>query len=257
MRFFIAGFLMLFIAHLLLRKRLPNGDEWKKLTIYGLLNISIYLGIYVIAMQYVSAGIGALTIATNPVFISMISAIYFKEKINTTTILSLIICCIGILIAAYPMLETSYVEPKGLILLMISMLSYSVSAVYFARQKWDGLHILTINGWQTIFGGIFLLPALLLTYNGQLNHFNTTMVGSVLWLSVAVSIIAIQLWLYLLKDNAVKAAFWLFLCPIFGFIIAGITLQEKITMYTFVGVLMVLSGLYIVQRQKRKVKVAS
>ncbi len=254
MRFSLAGSIMLIIAHLVLGEKLPEKRHWKKLAIYGLLNISIYLGIYVVAMQYASAGIASLSIAANPVLISLISTLYLKEKMNNTTIISLTICVTGIVVAAYPLLRTSYVTPTGLILLLVSMLSYSVSAIYFSRQHWNGLHILTINGWQTLLGGIFLVPALLLTYKSDSNQFNSTMIISVLWLVVPVSIIAVQLWLYLLSDNPVKAAFWLFLCPIFGFAIAAVTLHEKISVYTLCGILLVLSGLYIVQRQKRKLK---
>src|SRR5690242_20813627 len=68
-RFVLASFIMLFIAHFILKQRLPQGKEWKQLMIYGLLNISVYLGLYVVAMQNITAGIGALAVASNPVFI--------------------------------------------------------------------------------------------------------------------------------------------------------------------------------------------
>ncbi|MBO9572799.1 MAG: EamA family transporter, partial [Chitinophagaceae bacterium] len=242
----------LLISHFILQQKLPKGILWKQLMIYGLLNISIYLGIYIVAMQHASAGIGSLAIATNPVFISLISGIYLKEKISWVTIISLIICSAGIVLAAYPSLQTSYVTVTGLILLLISMLSYSVSALYFSKKSWEGMHILTINGWQTLFGGIFLIPLFFLTYDRNQNIFSSEMIGSVVWLSITVSIIAVQLWLYLLKDNPVRASFWLFLCPIFGFIIAAIILKEKITAHTFAGILLVLTGLYLVQKNKKK-----
>lgn len=242
---------MLSIAHLFLRQSLPSGDSWRKLAVYGMLNISIYLGIYIVAMQYASAGIGALFIATNPVFISLISGIYFKHPINKPTLLSLLICSGGILVASYPLLHTHYVSPLGLILLLAANFSYSVSALYFSNQSWNGMHMLTINGWQTFFGGIFLLPVLWLTYQPQKNAFNRQMISSVLWLAIPVSIVAVQLWLYLLKRNPVKASFWLFLCPVFGIIIAAIIMKEPVSAYTFAGVLLVLGGLYIVQRLKK------
>lgn len=76
------------------------------------------------------------------------------------------------------------------------------------------------------------------------------MIGSVLWLAIPVSIAAVQLWLYLLKDNPVKASFWLFLCPVFGFIMAAVIMHEPLSLYTLAGVILVLFGLYIVQRSK-------
>ena len=249
-RFFIAGFIMLFLSHAILKNRLPQRNEWKQLAVYGLLNISIYLGLYVIAMQQISAGLGSLSTGTNPVFISVIGALWFKEKIHRSTIFSLILCMAGVVIAAYPLLVNSYATPAGLVILIISMVSYSVAALYFSNNKWNNLHILTINGWQTLIGGIFLVPFLFIFYDKSKNLYDIKWMGSVLWLAIPVSIGAVQLWLYLLKDNPVKAAFWLFLCPVFGFIIAAVVLKEPISLYTLTGVLFVIAGLYIVQKRK-------
>ena len=242
---------MLFVSHIILRKRLPQQEEWKQIAIYGLLNISIYLGLYVIAMQNISAGLGSLSIGSNPVLISIMTAIWFKQPVKAVTIISLLLCTAGIIIAAYPLLENSYATPIGLLILSISMISYSAGAVYFSKKKWSNLHILTINGWQTLFGGIFLLPFLIFTYDKNKNVFDLKWIGSVLWLAFPVSIAAVQLWLYLLRDNPVKASFWLFLCPVFGFIIAAIILKEPISLYTFIGVAFVIAGLYLVQKKKK------
>ena len=249
-RFFIAGVLMIFISHAVLKKRLPQKQEWKQLAFYGVLNISIYLGLYVIAMLNISAGLGSLSVGTNPVLISIIAAIWLKQPVKGVTVISLILCTAGIVIAAYPLLENSYATPMGLLVLFISMLSYSVGAVYFSKNKWSNLHILTINGWQTLLGGIFLLPFLIYFYDKNKNVYDIKSIGGILWLAVPVSIGVVQLWLYLLRDNPVKASFWLFLCPVFGFIIAALTLHEPISLYTFAGVALVIAGLYIVQKKK-------
>jgi probable blue pigment (indigoidine) exporter len=249
-RFFIAGIIMLFISHVILKERLPRQTEWKQIAIYGVLNISIYLGLYVIGMMYVSAGLGTLSVGTNPVLISIISAIWLRQPVKRITIFSLLLCTIGIVIAAYPLLNNSYATPEGLLILFISMLSYSAGAVYFSKNEWNKLHILVINGWQTLFGGIFLLPFLIGFYRADKNVFDIKAIGSILWLALPVSIGAVQLWLYLLRDNPVKASFWLFLCPVFGFTIAAIILKEPISLYTFIGVMLVIAGLYIVIRKK-------
>lgn len=243
-RFLIAGTIMLFVTHLLMRNRIPTKKEWIQLSIYGLLNISFYLGLYVIAMQQVSAGLGSLAVAINPVFIALISAIWLSHKIKLKNILSLIICFTGVLLAAYPLLQNSFATVSGILILTASMIAYSLGTIYYSRVNWNGLHILTINGWQTIIGGIFLLPILLLTYKTDKNIFDTKFWFSVYWLAIPVSIAAVQFWLYLLKSNPIKASYWLFLCPIFGFIIAHFMTNEPINLYTILGVAFVICGLY-------------
>jgi probable blue pigment (indigoidine) exporter len=114
--------------------------------IYGFLNISIYLGLYVTAMQHASAGLGSLSTGTNPVMISIMAAIWFKQPIKIVTVISLLLCSAGIIIAAYPLLENSYATPMGITILLISMISYSAGTIYFSKTGWSDLHILTING---------------------------------------------------------------------------------------------------------------
>lgn len=247
-RFFLASFIMLFIAHVLLKQKLPQNHDWKKLMTYGLLNIAIYLGFFIIGMQYISAGIASLFIATSPVFISIMAAIWLRHPLKLPILLSLLICCTGILVAAYPLLRTSYVTAFGLLIILLSMISYSVASLYFTTHHWKGLHILTINGWQTLFGAVFTLPFYFYFYEEGKNTFNLSMILSVLWLAVPVSIGAVMLWMFLLKKDPVRASFWLFLCPIFGIIIAAILLGEPISQYTFFGVALVLTGLFLVQK---------
>ena len=65
-----------------------------------------------------------------------------------------------------------------------------------------------------------------------------------LWLILPVSIGAVQCWLYLLKNNAARASYWLFLCPVFGFLISAYLLNEPLSWFTAAGVALVLIGLY-------------
>jgi drug/metabolite transporter (DMT)-like permease len=243
-RFFIAGVLLLLFAHGVKQHRLPRDNEWRFIMIYGLLNISIYLGLYVIGMQKISAGLGTLAVGMNPVMISLMAAFILKQPIGSKTVISLLLCLSGVMVAAYPLLKTSYASFDGILIILGSMLAYSAGAIYFSKTNWNGLNLITINGWQTLLGGVFLLPLLLLTYKDDKNSFDFRFWSGTLWLILPVSIGAVQCWLYLLRVNAAKASYWLFLCPIFGFLISSFLLKEPLSWYTAGGVLLVLVGLY-------------
>lgn len=248
-RFFIAGFIMLSASLIFQKSRLPQGKEWKQLAIYGFLNVTLYLGCFVLAMKKVSAGIGSLSTATNPLIISVISAIWMKRAIKKGELTGLILGILGVAIATYPLLVKSYASVDGLLILATSMISYSVGTIYYSQQKWD-LPLLAINGWQVLIGGVMLLPVTFLMTDWENNHYTVRFWSSVFWLVIPVSIAAVQLWLYLLKTDAVKASLWLFLCPIFGFLYASVLLDEPITTYTYIGTALVILGLYVAQREK-------
>ncbi len=261
-RFFIAGALMLVGSYILSKNpkqagrgyRMPRKEEWKPLVIYGFLNVALYLGLFGLAMERVAAGIGTLSIATNPLFISVLTALWLKKPVAKNVWLGLTLGMVGVGIATYPLLiKSNLTTPLGIIILLSSMLSYSVGTVYYSSRKWE-LPILAINGWQVLFGGILLLPLTFFTTDMSKNRFDAQFWGSVMWLVIPVSIGAVQLWLYLLKLDAVKAAMWLFLCPIFGFFYAWLLLGEPITAYTFVGTALVILGLYLGQKKNRGIE---
>jgi probable blue pigment (indigoidine) exporter len=247
-RFAVAALIMLFVSHFIQKNRLPHGKEWLQIGVYGILNISIYLGLYVVAMKEVTAGIGALAVAINPVLISFFSVVFLNRKLTTSLVFGLVIGLLGLVCAAWPLFNSATVTVEGIVILFVSMLSYALAAVYFSAKKWGNLNLLTINGWQTCIGGLLLLPFVIFFYKDDLNTFDVTFWSSVIWLAIPVSIGAVQLWLWLLKTDAIRAGMWLFLCPLFGFIIASFLTHEPISLYTFYGIAFVLLGLFFAKK---------
>ncbi|MBT1700610.1 EamA family transporter [Fulvivirgaceae bacterium PWU4] len=247
-RFLGAGGILLAYVYLVERSRLPSGAEWKQLTLFGAFNTTLYLGIFVFALHFISPGITTLAIALNPLFISIFSALWMKRKVLAREWLSIALGIGGVIVASYPLLKTSHASPTGMILLGFSMIAYSLGAVYYASVNWK-LSRTSINAWQVLIGGLLLIPFTVVMHEKE-NHFDLRFWLSLAWLIFPVSILAVQLWLRLLKSDAVKASLWLYLCPVFGFLYAAILLGEPITLYTLFGTALVMTALYIGQRKK-------
>lgn len=249
-RFIIAGIILLVYATLVQQDRLPKLNEWQHLTIFALFNTTIYLGVFIISLDEVTAGITAIALALNPLLISTMTALWLKRPVSRIEWISILIGIVGVVIAAYPLLQDSYATVTGLVLLASCMVAYSFGSVYYASVPWT-MSRTSINGWQVLIGGILLLPVTMF-FHSKPNHFDLRFWASIAWLVVPVSIGAVQLWLYLLKSDAVKASLWLFLCPIFGLAYASILLQEPITPFTILGTLLVLLALVLGQQQTVK-----
>lgn len=247
-RFILAGMFLLAFAYIVQRSRLPRGNEWKQLSIFGAFNTALYLGVFIIALQYITPGITTLAIALNPLFISIMSAVWMKRRVTPTEWLSILLGIAGVVTAAYPLLRSSQATPGGLILLAISMVAYSFGSVYYAAVKWE-LSRTTINAWQVFIGGLMIIPFAFL-FHDKPNQLDLRFWLSVAWLIFPVSILAVQLWLRLLKSDAVRASLWLYLCPVFGFIYSAILLNEPFTSFTIVGTILVMTALYLGQKNK-------
>jgi probable blue pigment (indigoidine) exporter len=249
-RFLIAGPLMLIFAYLFTKnKTLPKGREWWQLFVFSLLNTTIYLSAFVIAIKEVAAGIGSLSTATGPLFVVILSALWLKRKLRWYELLGVALGLSGAFLATYPLLQNNSTTARGLMILMAGIVSISAASVYYARIEWR-LPILIINGWQVLIAGVTLLPFTFYFANFQITTFDLRFWSAVGWLIGPVSVLSLQLWFYLLRQDAIKASLWLFLCPIFGFTYAAIFFDEPLSWHTFVGTALVISGLYVAQREK-------
>ncbi|GAB3032605.1 DMT family transporter [Spirosoma pulveris] len=250
-RFFIAGSGMLLFAYGIQRAEnaWPKGKEWRQLTIFALLNTTIYLGAFVLALKQVSAGIGSLSTATNPLFIALLSAIWLRRMPRWNEMGGLLLGLLGVGVATYPLLQNSYATVEGLLILLSGMVAVSAATVYYASIEWR-LPSLVINGWQVLLGGFLLIPfTLLMAYIDPVpfraSTFDLRFWASVFWLILPVSVAALQLWFYLVRQDAIRASLWLFLCPIFGFINSYLLMSEPITVYTVIGTALVIGGLWL------------
>jgi probable blue pigment (indigoidine) exporter len=243
-RFLIAATLLLLFVHGIQRAKLPQTTEWKPLLIYGILNNTLYMSLFIYGLQKSSAGISTLALALNPLLINLLSSFWLKKGITKNIWIGIVFGMLGVATATYPLLIVGNVSAEGMLFLLASMISYSIGTIYFSNQTWT-IPKLTINAWQITFGAICMLPITFLFNNAKETIYNTQYCLSVAWLILPVTIIAVQLWLNLLSIDARKASFWLFTCPIFGFFYAYWLLHEPISIFTFIGTALVIVGLYI------------
>ena len=247
-RFFLAGILLLSYHAIFEKWQWPNSKEIMALSIFGFLNVTLYLTFFVLAISEVAAGIGSLSISIGPVLMAIIGGLILGKKIARRQVWGLIFGIIGVIVAVWPLLQNSFATIRGLVYLFLGMLSYSLASVYFSERKWQ-LSRYAINGWQVLLGGLFMLPMTIYLKKMPI-VFSTENLLSILWLTIPVSLLAVNIWLKLIKIDAIKAAFFLFLCPIFGFIFSSFILNEPFTWHTMLGLILVLIGLYLGQERK-------
>ncbi len=247
-RFFIAGVIMLLFAVFFSKQKLPKRGEWKQLFLLGLLNVTIYLGCLFAAIEFVTAGLANLFIAINPILIIVFSSIVLKRKITKNELIGFFTCFFGLTIASLPTIQFAKISLLGIFLLIVGRTSYSFASVYYKKITLS-ISNQSVNAWQTFIGGILLLPfAILLNKRAIVYDYNLYI--SLFWLIFVVSIIATLLWLNLVKKDTVDAGKWLFLCPVFGYILSFLILGERITYWEVVGTLFVVAGLIVIKNGK-------
>lgn len=227
---------------------LPVGHQWGKLVVLALLNTTVYLGAYVLALRTVPAGLAGLFVAVNPLLITLFSAALLRRRVVATEWGGLLLALGGLVLCSVPVLRTAHAAGLGGVLLLGGgMVSYSLGSVLFARMALP-LPTLVVNGWQVLLGGLALVP--LIPLLGQWGPVvpDLRFWGGLGWLVGPVSIVAVQVWFFLLRRDAVDAGKWLYLVPLVGYALAYLLLGEALTGWTVAGTVVALAGVALARR---------
>lgn len=245
-RFLIAGLLLFLYVYAFHKKYpWPRPGQWLPLIRLGLLNTTIYLGATFWALNYVSAGLFNLFVAANPFLVACFSYIWLKRGVSFLEWLGMIVAAIGLWIATWPSLANGQASISGLIILGVGMLSMAFGSVYYKKADLK-LPSIVINTWQLCFGGIVSLPVTYLLEKDEFFiSFDFHFLGSLLWLVFIISIGTMLLWFFMLKQDPVRANNWLFMTPIFGFLLAAIFLNESVTLIDLTATVVVVIGLFL------------
>ena len=179
-------------------------------------------------VQFVSAGLSVLFVATNRLLISLFSALLLNRRIRGSEITGMVLATAGQAITSVPALAQGHATWGGLAILAGGMVSYSLGNVFVARFNLS-LPNLVINLWQVLLGGWLLVSFALLTPQALPLPSNRPFWATMLWLAVPVSIVAMNLRLALVRKDAVHAGKWLYLTPLSGYASACFLLDERIT----------------------------
>jgi len=230
---------------------LPAKKDFGSLFILGLLNITIYMSGFLIAIQTVSAGMVSLVSASNPLILILLSSFILKRKLLLNEIIGIIISLSGLILATIPNLHDNHSTIIGLIALIIGNISLSLGSIYYSKSQ-ISLPKISVNTWQITFGSILFIPIILINSSNNFIVPDLNFYLSLSWLVIPVSIIAYTLWLRLLDKDSIKAGIWLFLTPVLGYLMAIVILNEPITIYGIAGAILVVSGLLFTRKKTEK-----
>ncbi|MEK8130519.1 DMT family transporter [Paenibacillus filicis] len=245
-RLLLAGGLLFVYVYVFNRKYpWPRAKEWGVLLVLGLLNTTLYLGATFLALNDVTAGLFNLFVTINPFLVAFLSYLWLNRKVSGKEWIGMILAGAGLVIATWPSITSSEATLSGLLILGVGMVSMAVGSVYFKKQN-VALPNLVIHTWQLCIGGAISLPfSYVLEKDKYFVKLDVHFFGSLLWLVFMISIGAMLLWYYLLKRDAVKANNWLFMTPIFGYLLAAVFLHEAVTVFDLAATLLVTAGLLL------------
>ena len=252
LRFSMAGLLSILLGTCLGQKFRFDHKELIWIAIFGLIQNGLYLGLIFLALTKIDSNISVIIASILPLTVAFFSWLIFKSKMSLLGLSGLVVGLFGVLLIMLQRVEKEY-EILGITLCLLGLLATTFSTLIITKININKNNILIIVGLQMLAGSIFLLP---LSYFFEVwdVSFSITFLFTFLYIAAFPGIIGPVIWFYLQKEiGAVKYASFHFLVPFFGIGISYFLLGETLTFSDVIGVVVIILGLYLVNRDKKEV----
>lgn len=250
LRFFIAAILLVVFTKFVIKQSLNIGKKnIMKLVALGFFQTAFYYYLFYNGVANTTGTKGAI-IGTLETFFTVILAhfVYTNDRIDLNKSIGIVTGFIGIVIANFGKEFGASVSFLGEGLLALSCLMGAISSI-MVKEFAKSIHPFVITSYQMLFGALMMMGV---GYGQGASLSFNVISGSLLIYSALLSSVAFSLWFTLLKyNNAGEISLYRFLIPISGAILSAIFVGENFTMYTFLALILVVSGIIAVNVRKK------
>ena len=232
-------------------------NELIKLFILGFLGCGICGAFPFLAGKTTTIVNMGIIYSSSPIFIILISAIFFKERLSKSQYSGILICLLGvilIIIKANINLLINLNFTIGDLWMLGASIGWALYTIYLFHWK-SKLPLLQRFTLISMFGAISLLPFFIFEQMYILRtSYDMNFIFWVLFAALSPSIIAFLLFNYV--NNKLGASITgsvLYLYTVYGAVYGFLFFDEKLKIYHLAGTLMVFIGIYLVKKNVKKV----
>jgi drug/metabolite transporter (DMT)-like permease len=254
LRFLTAGVLILAFAAFRRGEWNLSRRDAAAYAVIGIANNAMYLGFGYTGLQTMSAGLNALIVSANPVFVTVLAALVLREGMSWSKAIGLVLGVAGVTMIVAHRMSVGSDNPIGIAYAVAALASIVAGTLLFKILAPQG-SLLIGNGVQNLSGGLVLLPFAATFDRWSDVTLNLHLAGAFIYLVVFGSMVAYALWFRMLTQlGAAAASAYHFVMPALGMMFGWMLLGEHVTLRDVVGVLPVALGIYLVTRSKKRME---
>ncbi len=240
-------FLFLFIT-----KKIQKIDkkDFKFILYIGLCDPFGYFIFESLGLRTISATLGSVILSTIPLFAAIGAFLFFKVKIKIISLLGIILSLIGVAIIVF---QSGMPSVNSFLGILFMFLAVNTSVVYsFIITKIPNKYTaVNIVAYQNLIGAILFTPIILTLGFDEVVNANITFenMKPIIYLALFSTSLAFILFTSSVKIfGVVKANIFVNLIPVFTAIFAWVIRDSSLTIIKITGILIVIIGLFLSQR---------
>jgi drug/metabolite transporter (DMT)-like permease len=207
--------------------------------------------------QYLSAGAASLIIATIPVFILVLAAVFLKEKITILKFLGIILALFGVIVISLWGKPEEALEIQRAFAAFAVLIAAIVGAFYTIAGKklLDRYNGLSLTAYAILFSSVILIPLSIFNHSSLINEISSMNMitwSAVIFLGIFSTVIAYAIWYIALEmKTASEISVYLYAIPVLSTIASYILFQDDITIFFVIGGIFVIVGLAFVNMKRK------
>ena len=252
-RWTVVVLILLPFTYLLLIKNLKLiKKEFKKLFFLGAMGCGVCGAFPFLAGETTTVTNMGIIYTSSPIFIILISAIFFNEKVNFIKIIGLVSCLIGvfaIIIKGDLNLLLNLSFTIGDLWMLAASIGWALYSIYLFYWKSE-LPIFQRFTLVAFFGAVSLFPFYIIEeIVVQRTFFNSQFFLWVVFAAISPGIIAFTLYTQAQKSlGASLTGFTLYIFTIYAAIYGFIFFNEKLEFFHYIGTILVFLGVYLAKK---------
>lgn len=245
-RFAVSGLLAIAIARMLGQRMPMTAANWRALIVLGICQNTLYLGLNFTAMRTVEASVAVIIASALPLVVAAVRWGLMGERLRWIGIAGLAAGLGGVLVIMSARLSGG-ADPFGVMLCLGGLLALTVATLMVTGASVGG-NVLMIVGLQMLAGSLTLLP-LSMVFEVWTVNWTVSLALAFTYTTLVPGLAATVIWFLLVKRiGATRASSFHFLNPFIGVAIAAIVLGEALSPRDYLGVVVIMAGIWGVQR---------
>ncbi len=251
LRFVIAGVILMALWRLRRNRERVTRDDLKRLALLGFISLTVYFTFETMGIARTSASEASILIASIPVFVSVLAAVFVKERNTPLQWVGVALSFAGVVALVLLGDDAGRGSLTGNLLVLGAALAAAIYQLLARRFLVGERSALYLTAFQNLFGALFMVP--LAVVEAALVGVRSPTVEA--GLGVSYLIVFSSVFAYLLLNYglrfvpASRASTFTNLTPIVAVIGAYVLLGERFTLVQALAAVVVVAGVWLANRR--------
>jgi len=242
--------------------KIPKKEDWLYFGLLGFMGITFHQWLQSTGLVTAHAISTSLIVATTPIFMALLGWLFLKEKLTWFQILGISLSTFGVLLVItkgdLDGLFSGHFGTPGDFMILMSAPNWAIFSI-LSRRGLQNYSAAGMMFYVMSFGWLF--SSILFMSSGELYQIQSLSLNgwmAICFLGVFCSGIAYIFWYDALQTLPVtQTGAFLYIEPVVTFIVAGLVLGEEMVLAAFIGGVIILCGVWMVNRMKPDLKKAN